>query len=176
MNAAPIEVRAAVVADAERFALLGRATFLETYANLLPVADILAHADHQHAARVYAAWLADPKCQLWLAEHLPGGAPVGYVVQTTPDLSTIDLQPNDIELRRIYLLHKFQGSGVGAQLLEAAKSGARAKGAKRILLGVYSRNDRALGFYARSGFSQIGTRQFQVGASVYFDYILALNL
>jgi diamine N-acetyltransferase len=171
-----IAVRAANAGDAQRFALLGRATFLETYAHLLPVADILAHADHQHAAHVYATWLADPKSQLWLAEHLPGAAPVGYVVQTTPDLPTIELQATDIELRRIYLLHRFQGCGVGAQLLEAAKLGASALGAKRILLGVYSRNERALGFYARSGFTQIGTRQFQVGTNVYFDYILALNL
>jgi diamine N-acetyltransferase len=174
--AAKIEVRPAVAADAERMALLGCATFLETYAQLLPVADILSHAVHQHSATVYARWLADSQSQLWLAEHLPGLAPVGYAVLTTPDLPDVEVQQTDVELRRIYLLHRFQGSGVGATLLTAAQVGARQRGANRILLGVYSRNERALAFYARGGFEQIGTRQFRVGSNVYFDYILALNL
>ena len=34
-----------VPADAARLSLLGRATFLESYAHLLPVEDILEHAD-----------------------------------------------------------------------------------------------------------------------------------
>ena len=40
-----------------RLALVGRATFLESYANLLPAEDILAHTEQHHAPGVYAAWL-----------------------------------------------------------------------------------------------------------------------
>jgi ribosomal protein S18 acetylase RimI-like enzyme len=54
------------------------------------------------------------------------------------------------------------------QALEAA--------GKRLLLGVYSRNDQALAFYARMGFSRVGDRIFKVGDSEYFDYVLGLDL
>ena len=46
------------------------------------------------------------------------------------------------------------------------------KVSRRVLLGVYSRNEAALGFYARLGFTRAGTRNFRVGANDYFDYIL----
>jgi ribosomal protein S18 acetylase RimI-like enzyme len=41
---------------------------------------------------------------------------------------------------------------------------------------VYSRNTAALAFYNRIGFHRVGERQFRVGASEYFDYILGIDL
>jgi ribosomal protein S18 acetylase RimI-like enzyme len=173
---APIVVRVATAGDAARLAVLGCATFLESYADLLPAADILAHCEQQHVARVYSNWLADPACRIWLAEHQPGGAPVGYLVLTPPDLPLEGLASTDIEVRRIYLLHRFQRGGSGARLMDAATGFAQEAGCRRLLLGVYSRNAGALEFYRRRGFTQVGTRQFKVGAGVYFDHVLALNL
>jgi ribosomal protein S18 acetylase RimI-like enzyme len=170
--AATVRVRPAVAGDAGRLSLLGRATFLESYAHLLPVEDILAHAEHQHAPAVYARWLADPACRLWLAEAAPGGAPVGYLVATPPELPLPDIAPTDLEIRRIYVLHRFHRLGVGRWLMEEVLQAARAAGCARVLLGVYSRNEAALAFYGRMGFTRAGTRQFRVGANEYHDYIL----
>jgi ribosomal protein S18 acetylase RimI-like enzyme len=170
--AALVRVRRAVPADAAAFSLLGRATFLESYAHLLPATDIITHAEHQHAPEKYAGWLADPACHAWLAVAGAGGAPVGYLVATPPDLPLPDIDARDLEIRRVYLLHRFQGLGVGRWLMEEALSAARAAGHRRVLLGVYSRNDAALAFYSRLGFTQAGTREFRVGAHEYHDYIL----
>lgn len=165
-------VRRAEAGDALRLSLLGRATFLESYAALLPVEDILHHAEHQHGQEVYARWLADPRCAIWVAEVLPGCAPVGYLVATPPDLPLPDIGDGDLEVRRIYLLHAFQRTGLGTALMDAVVAVARNGGKQRLLLGVYSRNAGALGFYERKGFTRAGTRQFRVGANEYFDYIL----
>jgi ribosomal protein S18 acetylase RimI-like enzyme len=166
-----MRVRAAVPADAERLALLGRATFLESYAHLLPVEDILAHAEREHAPGRYAGWLRDPACHGWLAEA-PAGAPVGYLMATPADLPLADLGPLDLEIRRIYVLHRYQGLGLGRWLMEEALALARAGGCRRVLLGVYSLNESALTFYARLGFSRVGTREFRVGSHEYHDHIL----
>jgi ribosomal protein S18 acetylase RimI-like enzyme len=56
--------------------------------------------------------------------------------------------------------------------MEEALAWASAAGHRRVLLGVYSRNERALAFYARFGFMRAGTREFRVGAHEYHDYIL----
>jgi ribosomal protein S18 acetylase RimI-like enzyme len=170
--AARVRVRRALPADAASLSLLGRATFLESYAHLLPVEDILAHAEKHHAPEVYARWLDDPACLCWLAEAAPGGAPVGYLVATPPDLPLTDIGPRDLEIRRIYLLHRFQGLKLGGWLMEEVSQAARAAEKTRLLLGVYSRNETALAFYARMGFTQAGTREFRVGAHTYHDYIL----
>lgn len=174
-SAITMRVRGAVPADAASLSLLGRATFLESYAHLLPVQDILEHAEHQHAPGKYAGWLADPACRIWLAQA-PGGAPVGYLVATPPDLPLPDIDARDIEIRRIYLLHRFQGLGLGRWLMEEALAAATAAGCRRVLLGVYSRNDSALTFYSRLGFTQAGTREFRVGAHDYHDFILQRSL
>ncbi len=166
-----MRVRPALPADAGPLSLLGRATFLESYAHLLPVEDILEHARTQHAPERYANWLADDDCHGWLVEA-PGGAPVGYLIATPPDLPLPDLDPRDLEIRRVYVLHRYQGLGLGRWLLEEALSTAATAGYRRILLGVYSRNEQALSFYARLGFTQVGTREFRVGAHDYHDYIL----
>jgi len=171
-----ITVRAARAGDEAALSLLGGATFLESYAHLLPVTDIIGHVGRQHAASVYERWLSDASCRCWVAEHLPGRAPVGYAVVTPPDLPLADLGPGDLEIRRIYLLHRFQRGCLGRRLMDEVTAHGRAVAARRLLLGVYSRNEAALAFYQRLGFARVGTRQFRVGANDYFDYILQLDL
>ena len=164
-------IRACSPSDAEALALVGRATFLESYAEVLPGADILAHCAAQHAPELYASWLAREDHGLWIAEAA-GGAPVGYVTLNPPDLP-VETGPGDVEIKRIYLLSRYHGAGLGAELLPAARSGAAARGFERILLGVFSKNAQAIGFYRRQGFAQVGVRQFQVGANLYDDLVLA---
>ncbi len=53
---------------------------------------------------------------------------------------------------------------------------ARARGAPRLLLGVYAGNDRAIAFYGRQGFKPVGERSFLVGANRYHDLVLARRL
>lgn len=169
-------IRVAQPGDEARLSLVGRATFLESYADLLPAADILAHTEQHHAPGVYADWLSDPRYRCWLVETGPGLAPVGYLVLSPPDLPVADLTAKDLEIKRIYLLHRYQRRGVGRELMAQATQYARDAGYTRLLLGVYSRNEAALAFYARIGFHRVGERQFRVGAGEYYDHILGINL
>ena len=168
-----IALRLCAAGDEEALALVGAATFLETFAGLLTGPDILAHCRVQHGARQYAVWLADAKYRLCLAELK--GAPVGFVVLSPPDLPVAVTQ-DDIELKRIYLLHRFQGGGLGRALLEWSVAQARSLGKKRLLLGVKADNTAALAFYDRVGFVRIGERKFLVGDMWCDDYILSLPL
>ncbi len=95
---------------------------------------------------------------------------------TPPDLPLPDIGDGALAIRRIYLLHRFQRNGLGRSLMDAVLAHGRAVAARRVLLGVYSRNEAALAFYQRLGFARVGTRQFRVGANDYFDYILSLDL
>jgi ribosomal protein S18 acetylase RimI-like enzyme len=172
----PVALRVAGSADAAALALVGQATFLETYAGILGAEDILSHCASQHAESVYAQWIADPAVCCWIAEASHGSAPVGYLVLAPASVPLKDPEPTDLEIKRIYLLYRFQRHGAGRRLMDAARRHARAVGCLRLVLGVYSRNDHALAFYERLGFKRIGERTFRVGNSDYHDYLLGLSL
>lgn len=170
-----IQIRPCTLADAPALALVGQATFLDTYSDVLPGANIIAHCKSAHSEAVYAAWLADPAFQLWIAELQPGAAPVGFMVVAPPDLP-MDVNEADLEIKRIYLLSKFQGGGVGRRMVEAAVAHGIARGAGRLLLGVYTKNHAAIGFYQRSQFAVVGSRTFHVGGRDYDDHIMGRPL
>jgi len=175
-TAPPVRIRPAVADDADALALVGQATFLEAYAGTLPGEDIRQHCAREHSAARYHAWLLDQATRIWIAEAEPGGAPVGYLVLGVPDLPLSDLGPRDREIKRIYVLHRFQGTGLGRRLMDQARELASAEGAPRLLLGVYSRNLAALAFYEKLGYGAVGRRLFHVGRHDYEDLIVALPL
>ena len=177
MSAAEFQLRQGTPADAAAFALVGGATFLDGFAGRLPVAAILGHAAKNHNEAAYARFLTDAASTTWLAEALPGNAPVGYAVLTTPDFAANLVAPGDTELRRIYVLSRFHGPhGPGQALMDAAVEQARAQGKQRLLLGVHRGNERAIAFYRRNGFDDVGVRTFQVGPNVFDDLVLGRAL
>lgn len=161
--------------DARALALVSQATFLETYAEMIPAADLVAFCENEHSAAFYDAWLTRADHRLWLVELESTGMPVGYCALCPADLP-IPLGEGDVELKRIYLLHRFQGGGTGGALLRMAVEAATTAGFTRLLLSVYSENPNAIGFYARQGFSPAGAHKFRVGAVDYDDLILARGL
>lgn len=167
-----VNIRPCTAEDAGALALVGQATFLETYSTVLPAADILAHCAREHGEARYADWLDQPAYRLWAAEVAATGVMVGYVMLSPPDLP-VPTGADDLEIKRIYLLSRFQGGGVGARLMATALEAARQAGARRVLLGVYGENRDAIAFYARQGFAEAGVRKFQVGANTYDDLVLA---
>jgi len=163
-----ISIREAQPGDADRLALVGGATFLETFAGVLGGSAIVEHCRVNHCSSYYAKALENG-CRAFLAEVEPDGAPVGFALTGMPDLPGTG--EGDLELKRIYVLSRFHGSGVGAALLECVTGAAAAY--RRLVLGVYAANERAQRFYKRNGFVPIGTRRFDVGGALYDDVIFA---
>jgi ribosomal protein S18 acetylase RimI-like enzyme len=155
--------------------MIGAATFLETYAHMISVADMVAHVGATNSVQAFRGVATDPGSALWIAELPSTAAPVGYAVLTPPELP-IALQPEDIELRRIYLLSRWHAGGLGRRLIEHAIGYARAMGKRRFLIGVYSENERAIGFYRRMGCELVGRRRFEVGDAVFDDLIFGMDL
>lgn len=175
MEADEINLRRCVPGDEAALALVGGATFLETFAGILGGGDIIAHCARAHSGELYRTWLLDADHAIWLLECSPGRAPIGYMVVAPPQLPLADTA-NDLELKRIYLLGKFQGRGLGRQLVSAAVAHSVKSGAKRLLLGVYAHNRSAIGFYERLGFGKLGSRKFNVGGKDYDDDIMGMSL
>jgi ribosomal protein S18 acetylase RimI-like enzyme len=171
-----ILIREAGLGDEQRLAAVGAATFLESYAGVLSAEDILSHCATQHSPTVYEDWLIGGEARLWLAEAEEGRAPVGFIVMTPPDLPLPGIGPSDVEIRRVYVLHRFHRDKVGWRLMKTAMDAARRTGRKRVLVGVYGQNHTAITFYKRVGFTVVGERKFRVGETLHDDLVLALDL
>ena len=67
----------------------------------------------------------------------------------------------------------FRGLGAGGALLDAAVAWAATAGFRRVVLGVFPENVRAMAFYERHGFVREGLRRRQfVRAGEYHDEVL----
>lgn len=170
-----VSIRRAQVSDEDALALVGQATFLETFSGVLDGAAIIEHCRRSHSATQYRSWLGDRGAAIWLAEASPGHSRVGYIVVARPELPMADSQ-QDLELKRTYLLGRYHGAGVGKRLLSQAIGYARAAGAVRLLLGVYAGNASAIRFYRQQGFGDRAQRQFSVGGRNYDDHVMSLTL
>ena len=162
-------VREAGVDDIRRLALISDATFLETFAGIVSGDALVAHCETQHAPAYLRGVLAAGG-RAWLAQV--DNAPVGYALLDEPQLDAA--RDGDIELKKIYLLSRFHGSGIAGRLFDVAL--AAAAGRKRVLLGVKDDNHRAIAFYTKQGFGKIGTRRFDVGGTFYDDIVFARDL
>ena len=96
--------------------------------------------------------------------------------------TTVDLQGEAVAQKSRTFLSELQA---GVSKGDKAKVAAmisypllviRRTGKTRMLVGVYGQNHAAIAFYKRVGFSVVGERKFQVGATLHDDLILALAL
>jgi ribosomal protein S18 acetylase RimI-like enzyme len=170
----PIAWRKALPDDAPGLSLLGGATFLTSFAHDHPGGALIDHIYKAHGQDYYRAAILDP-AQTVLIGETPLGAPVGYAMITPPALP-VPAEPGDVELKRIYLLPGWQGGGHGHALMALAIEEAKKRDAARLLLAVYPQNDRALRFYARHDFTQIGRTTFMVGDVPFEDLVYARRL
>ena len=76
------------------------------------------------------------------------------------------------ELRTLYVQEHHVGQGVGKALLRRAESAAREYSGCALWLAVNAKNARAVAFYARQGYSKVGTTYFVLGEERHENHVL----
>ncbi len=149
---------------------LGATTFRETYRTISDPREVDEYADEHFTVDKITAWFRKPCARTLLA--LVDGRPAGYAHLRHARVPACVDDRKAIELSRLYLLATAQGSGLGGAMMDAVLAHARELEARTIWLGAYDRNVKALAFYARRGFVQVGTHAFEFGDQVYADPVL----
>jgi GNAT superfamily N-acetyltransferase len=167
-------IRRADAGDAAALAAIGVETFVETFGQLYPPADLAAYLAQAYDLARTRADLADPAKASWLAEI--DGRAVGYATVGPCELPHPEVTPSCGELKRIYVAGAWQGSGLAARLYAEAVGWLERDGPRAICLGVWSENIKAQRFYARKGFVRVGEYHFHVGATVDDEFILRRDL
>jgi GNAT superfamily N-acetyltransferase len=76
-----------------------------------------------------------------------------------------------VELVRFYVDQAWHGQGIAHTLMQKVRDEA-ARMKKTMWLGVWERNLRAIRFYAKAGFVDVGSHMFQLGRDRQTDRIM----
>ena len=89
--------------------------------------------------------------------------PVGYAKLKLNSESEFIESKDVCQLQKIYVLKDFLSMGIGFELQDALLNEARELGFKKVWLSVLNSNERAINFYKKTGFEEIGNHDFQIG-------------
>ena len=175
-----VAVRPATAADASTLAQVAAATFALACPPHVTEESIAAFIRTNLSLESFVGYLADADRDLFLAEDADG-EPLGYAMVVAGDPADPDVRAAlrhlpTAELSKVYVVPGSHGGGVAAALMTASLDAARARGAAGIWLGVNQLNERAQRFYAKSGFSRVGTKRFLVGDRYEDDFIFEQGL
>jgi diamine N-acetyltransferase len=165
-----VQIRPGTIDDAAALAAFAAHTFSETFAAENSAADMQAHLRSAYGVEQQTAELTSPAVTTLLAEM--DGRLVAYA-QLRRGPSPACVQPPDaLELHRFYVDAAAQGTGLAQRLMAAVWDAARTAGADHVWLGVWEHNARAIRFYTKSGFADVGSHDFILGTDRQTDRLM----
>jgi len=157
-----IEIRRAKKGDAGFIALLGRVTFTETFGHLFrDEQDLLDYYNVTFPVDKIEHSLSMPSNIYWIA--FVDRLAVGYAKLKLNSRSEFILDENVCQLQKIYVLKDFLSMKIGFELQNILLKTAKQKGFDEIWLSVLNSNERAINFYLKNRFNEIGNHDFKIG-------------
>ena len=158
----PVEIRLAKKEDAQFIALLGRVTFTETFGHFFrDPQDLRDYYDRTFTVPKIEDGIEKPNNIFWIA--FVDRLPVGYAKLKLHSNSEFIESTDVCQLQKIYVLKDFLSMGIGFQLQDSLLKKAKELNFIDVWLSVLNSNERAIGFYQKTGFETIGHHDFQIG-------------
>ena len=171
---ADVTIRRGGVTDAAELAAFATRTFREAFSADNNPDDLQAHLATTYGLAQQAAELADPLVFTILARL--NGKLVAYaqVMRSTPPPCVTHTAPT--ELHRFYLDQRAHGSGLASRLMQMVRQAAREFKGGHIWLSVWERSPRAIAFYKKEMFVDVGSTFFMVGSDMQIDRVLVADV
>ena len=170
-----ITIKLASITDSEVLALLGRITYTESHG------EYIENKNHLFTYNNNAFDIEKIKKQLDNANNIfyiiyANGFPAGYSKLVLEcNFKTMKTARN-CRLERLYILQEFLPLKLGKLLFDKVVSKAKKLEYETLWLSVYIKNDRAIKFYTKNEFINIGSLTFQVDETGYENHVLAKKL
>lgn len=170
----PLAIRRAVPADAPVVAELALRTFVDAFGAGSDPHDLALHTARAYGVPQQSAEIAHPGITTLLAEV--GGRPAAYTQLRRGAPPACVTDADAVEISRFYVDQAWHGRGIAQRLMHAAWDEARRLGARAVWLMVYEHNHRALAFYGKAGFREVGRHGFLFGNTLELDRVLVRPL
>lgn len=171
MTSEIVPVDASMVAQLQAISVR---TFTETFAPFNSEADIEKHNEARYNQPQLLEELTQVDSDFFFIYYEQNLA--GYLKLNRKKAQSEPMSADYLEVERIYILEHFKRLGLGKALMDYAFDYARTAQLKKLWLGVWEHNKRALAFYASMGYQPISEHVFTLGGSQQRDLIMAIEL
>jgi diamine N-acetyltransferase len=168
-------IRRAEPADAPALAEFAARVFDQTFGPDNRPEDMAAHLADRFGVRQQTAEILDPAIVTLVVEE--EGRLIAYTQVTTlhaPPPSVTAEAP--VEIGRFYVDRSWHGRGLAQRLMAAARDAARDLGGRTAWLAVWEHNPRAIAFYEKQGFRDVGSQPFRLGSDLQTDRVMVAAL
>jgi diamine N-acetyltransferase len=162
-----MNIRHATPADAAALAEIAERTFRDTFARDNRPEDLETYVTSAYSEEKQRRELENPNGVTLLGET-DDGELIAYA-----QMRRVRSPHGEVEIARFYVDKNHHGQGIAQQLMQAAYDAARELGGTTIWLGVWERNLRAIAFYVKCGYRDVGSQPFLVGSDLQTDRVMA---
>ena len=169
-----IEIKKIDVTQLDQLQIIGRQTFLETFAYCNTEENMKKYLEEGYSFDRLTSELTNANSEFYFALH--ENRIIGYLKLNFGQAQTELNDQNSLEIERIYVLKEFHGMKVGQILYDFAFNIARQKNIDFLWLGVWEENPRAISFYKKNGFVEFDQHVFKLGDDEQTDIMMKLKL
>lgn len=169
-----IEIKKVSVSEINKLQSISRHTFYETFAEVNTESDMKMYLDESFSIEKLTSEFLIPNSEFYFA--IDDTKVVGYLKLNFGQAQTELKDRNYLEIERIYVLKEFLGKKVGQTLFDTALQVAAGIKVEYIWLGVWEKNERAIAFYKKNGFTAFDKHMFLLGDDEQTDIMMKLRL
>lgn len=166
-----INIKKCTLEDLSRLQEISYETFNETFKEQNSPENMEACLEKAFNRKQLETELSQRSSQFYFVEI--DGETAGYLKVNTDEAQTEEMGDEALEIERIYIRSPFQKQGLGKYLFNKALEVAMEQNKKKIWLGVWEKNEKAIAFYKKMGFVQTGAHSFYMGDEEQTDFIMA---
>jgi len=164
-------IRFAAASDAGNLAALAEQTFRDTFGGVNAIEEMNLHCKTSYGESIQAAEISNTEIATLVCEK--DGNLIAFAQLRwgkAPDCVAA-MRPGEIQ--RLYVLNAWHGKGIAQDLMAACMAQMEERGSDVAWLGVWERNPRAIAFYKKFKFIEVGDHIFRLGADPQRDIVMA---
>lgn len=166
-----LEIRRCGIDEVPLLCEIGAETFRDTFAESNTAEDMEAYLRTAYAETRIRGEIETPGSEFHVAWL--DGVPVGFLKLNIGAAQHEDMGPDMMEIERLYVRAGHKHHGIGGAMMRFALDRAHVAGCRGVWLGVWEHNESAKAFYARMGFTVVGSHVFSVGDDDQTDLLVA---
>ena len=163
-------IRVAEFEDALKLSLFAEETFRETFSNYNSVVDMDEYCRRAYSKNIQRNEILDINKYTIICEF--NNEIIGYAQINWNSIFENINDKSQAELQRIYIKSTYHGNGVAHELMEFIINTISQKKIKNLWLGVWEMNPRAINYYKKFKFYEVGEHVFLLGNDKQRDIIL----
>jgi GNAT superfamily N-acetyltransferase len=170
-----VKIKIAKEADINVLALLGRVTWAESHGHYIDDKNnLLNYLNMNFSVSKMKHDISNPKNLFYIV--YVDDLPVGYAKLIVNAENVNVVSQNNCRLERIFILDDFIPLKIGQQLLTFLEEKAKALQLDTMWLSVYIKNKRAIRFYERNEFKNVGELNFLVSGKAYENILFSKKI